>query len=74
MTKDDHLPNGVSDVKNVIKKKIPAGLALEKGKSYEFNLILGVNSVEMDVDVKNWTTVADDDVYLPMNKPGVPNP
>lgn len=74
MTKDANLPNGVSDVKNVIKKKIPAILALEKGKSYEFNLILGVNTVDMDVDVKNWTTVPEDNTYLPMNKPGVPTP
>lgn len=74
MTKDANLPNGVSDVKNVIKKKIPAILALEKGKSYEFNLILGVNTVDMDVDVKNWTTVSEENTYLPMNKPGVPTP
>ena len=74
MTKDANLPNGVSDVKNVIKKKIPAVLALEKGKSYEFNLILGVNTVDMDVDVKDWTTVPEDNTYLPMNKPGVPTP
>ena len=74
MTKDANLPNGVSDVKNVIKKKIPAILALEKGKSYEFNLILGVNTVDMDVVVKNWTTVPEDNTYLPMNKPGVPTP
>lgn len=74
MTKDANLPNGVSDVKNVIKKKIPAILALEKGKSYEFNLILGVNTVDMDVDVKNWTAVPEDNTYLPMNKPGVPTP
>lgn len=68
MTKDANLPYGVSDVKNVIKKKIPAALFLENGKSYIFNLILGVNSVEMDVDVEDWTTAPEEDIYLPKNK------
>lgn len=68
MTKDANLPYGVSDVKNVIKKKIPAGLKLEKAKSYNFRLILGVTSVDLDVEVKPWTNVNMGDIYLPKNK------
>lgn len=68
MTKDANLPNGVSDVKNVIKKKIPASLQLEKAKSYDFRLILGVTSVDLDVEVKPWTIVNEGDIYLPKNK------
>lgn len=72
MTQDANLPNGVSDVKNVITKEIPAALQLEKAKSYNFNLILGVNSVVLDVDVQDWTDVAEGDTYLPKNKPSAP--
>ena len=68
MTKDANLPNGVSDVKNVIRKKIPAALTLEKAKSYNFRLILGVTSVDLDVEVKPWTNVNMGDIYLPKNK------
>lgn len=67
MTQDNNLPGGMSDVTNTITKQIPAALALEKAKSYNFHLILGVNSVDLDVAVQNWTVETDNDIYLPKN-------
>lgn len=61
MTEDPKLPGGYSDITNTIKKTVPAQLVLEKAKSYEICINIGVNSVDLDVDVQNWT----DDVYSP---------
>ena len=68
MTQDANLPNGMSNIKNVITKEIPSSLQLEKGKSYNFHLNLGVHSVDLDVDVEDWISVSESETYLPKNK------
>lgn len=69
MTQDPNLPGQVSDVKNTITKTIPVQLVLEKAKSYEIRMVLGVNSVDLDVAVENWTDAAGypQTINLPIN-------
>lgn len=73
-TKDDNLYGGVSIVENHITKYFDTDgsadgnqpLAIEKGKQYNINVLLGLTSVKLTADVEDW----DDDDYdidLPQN-------
>lgn len=67
VTEDANLPGGYSDVKNTITKTMPAQLVLEKAKSYNIRMIIGVNSVDLDMDVQPWTVDGTQTVYVPKN-------
>lgn len=73
-TKDDNLYGGVSIVENHITKYFDTDdindgnqpLAIEKGKQYNINVLLGLTSVKLTADVENWD--ADNyDIDLPQN-------
>lgn len=67
-TEDDKLANDRSRVKNVISQTVELP-SLDNGKSYNFNILLGLTSVKVDAEVGDWSEEfiqAD----LPQNTPG----
>lgn len=67
MTLDGNLSGGKSTVNNRIKKTISA-LAFNNGYEYTLNLVLGMNSVDINATVAPWTAGgAIDPVNLPIN-------
>ena len=66
-TEDSQLDGGVSVVENKISKDFASALAIEKGKQYGLNLLLGLTSIDLTADVENWTVESSTDVDLPQN-------
>ncbi len=64
-----------SAIANKITKAITKPITFEKGKAYNFNLVLGMTSVKLDADVDEWDEEIDgDDEWLPENEePTDPN-
>ena len=74
VTDDGNLKDGYSDVTNVISKVInvtdgASGKALFlSGNAYEFNIVLGMTSVDITATVQAWDEDNDDTaVDLPIN-------
>lgn len=66
-TLDANLNGGMSTVNNVITKRISA-INFSNGKAYTLNLVLGMNSVDINATVAPWTAGgAIDPVNLPIN-------
>jgi len=67
-TDDAKLGDGYSRVQNVVEKKVVLP-SLDNGKSYNFNLLLGLTSVKVEAEVSDWK-----EIYvqtdLPQNTPG----
>lgn len=66
LTGDPALPNGKSEVTNVITSE-PFSLNFEMGKAYTFSLQLGLTSVKLTASVADWTTGKDVAVNVPIN-------
>ena len=59
--------NDNSTITNKILKKV-TGLNFESGKQYKLHLILGMTSVKVEAETKDWVTSSETDVDLPQNK------
>ncbi len=68
-TKDTQLDGGVSVVENKISKDFASALAIEKGKQYGLNILLGLTSIDLTATVEAWDVITPaTDVDLPKNK------
>ncbi len=68
-TEDLQLDGGVSVVENKISKDFASALAIEKGKQYGLNLLLGLTSIDLTATVEAWDVIAPaTDVDLPKNE------
>ncbi len=67
-TADTQLDGGVSVVENKISKDFASALAIEKGKQYGLNILLGLTSIDLTASVKAWDVITPaTDVDLPQN-------
>lgn len=67
-TEDLQLDGGVSVVENKISKDFATALAIEKGKQYGLNLLLGLTSIDLTATVEAWDVITPaTDVDLPQN-------
>ncbi|MBP5676573.1 MAG: fimbrillin family protein [Bacteroidales bacterium] len=67
-TEDSQLDGGVSVVEDKISKDFATALAIEKGKQYGLNLLLGLTSIDLTATVEAWDdSEPDTDVDLPQN-------
>ena len=60
MTEDAKLDDGFIDMKNTIRKTVPTA-AMQRAKNYTLNIVIGLSSLDMDVDVTidSWTDESD---------------
>lgn len=65
-TLDANLAAGMSSVNNRITKVI-SGINFQSGKAYTLNLVLGMNSVDINATVADWGAGANHTVDLPIN-------
>lgn len=66
-TEDSQLDGGVSIVKNVISKDLASAVAIEKGKQYGLNVLLGLTSIKLVATVDPWVVESTTAVDLPKN-------
>ena len=67
-TEDSQLDGGVCVVENKISKDFGTPLAIDKGKQYGLNLLLGLTSIDLTATVEAWDVIAPaTDVDLPKN-------
>lgn len=67
-TEDSQLDGGVSVVEDKISKDFASALAIEMGKQYNLNVLLGLTSVDLTATVEDWDVESTTNVDLPKNK------
>lgn len=67
-TEDSQLDGGVSVVEDKISKDFDSALAIEMGKQYNLNVLLGLTSVDLTATVEDWDVESTTNVDLPKNK------